>query len=128
MLRNNDNLVYGVSGGKETEDRSFAINAAEARAYLTDDMRNTQATKYAAANGAKLRKDNEHKWAYWWMRTPDDRHTRAMVTVLKDNDLDYKGNGVGQKFDDVRNNNTGVRPVLWHSWEYVEAHLDELMR
>lgn len=128
VLENADNPVYGTAGGAQTTDRIFALSYSEARKYLTDDTRNTQATAYAAANGAKLRTANKNKWVYWWLRTPGDERARAMITTLKDNDLDYKGNGVGRKFDDGRANNTGVRPALWLSWAYVQEHLNELVR
>ena len=125
-LDNEDNPVYGTRGGSQTQDRIFALSFSEARRYLSDETRNTQATDYAASQGAKLRKENQNKWVYWWLRTPGDQQARAMVTALKDNDLDYVGNGVGAKFDDGRTNNTGVRPALWLSWSYIGEHLESL--
>ncbi|MBO5536162.1 MAG: hypothetical protein J6B53_12300, partial [Clostridia bacterium] len=84
---------------------------------------NTQATETAIAHGAKLRKENRRKTVYWWLRTPGNIQERAMITSLSRDALDYEGNGVGTYFDDGRKNNTGVRPALWLSWDYINSHL-----
>ena len=122
-LQNPNNPEYRTKGGNNTTDRVFALSYAEAEKYLTKENINTQATETAIAHGAKLRKENRRKTVYWWLRTPGNIQERAMITSLSRDALDYEGNGVGTYFDDGRKNNTGVRPALWLSWDYINSHL-----
>ncbi|MBQ7486300.1 MAG: SH3 domain-containing protein, partial [Clostridia bacterium] len=121
-LQNPNNPKYGTYGGHNTTDRVFALSYAEGEQYLTRDTINTTATEYARSKGAKLRHENKNKTVYWWLRTPGNIQQRAMITSLKNNTLDYEGNGVGTYFDDGLRNNTGVRPALWLSWAYIKDH------
>lgn len=121
-LANDGNPRFGTMGCDDTQDRVFALSAEEAETYLNDEIRNTTATAYARERGAKLRKELESRWVYWWLRTPGNSGDMAMVTLLKSNALDYDGNPVSPKFAGGRTNNTGVRPALWLSWTYVAEH------
>lgn len=127
LLDNPDNPQYGTSGCESTLDCVFALSIDEAKKYLNDLNRNTTATEYARNRGAKLRNELPSKQVYWWLRTPGDSSVRAMVTLLRKNDFDYQGNGVGAKFDGGGRNNTGVRPALWLGWDYIAMQYKKVM-
>ena len=120
-LKNESNPRHGTRGCGQTTDRVFALSASEAEAYLTDANRNTRATAYARAQGAKFRDESENR-VYWWLRTPGQDTEWAMITNVSKNELDYDGNPVSRTFSNGRLNNTGVRPSLWLKWEYIQTH------
>lgn len=70
--RNKDNPVYGIDGGKDTNDRIFLLSHEECDYYFdSNNMRRGVATPYCKAS---LKKANGQKttgkYVYWWLRTP----------------------------------------------------------
>ena len=69
QLKNEDNLIYGTSGGEETKDKVFLLSIEEAQRYFpNDEARQCIPTPYAVANGAGF--NIELKTCWWWLRSP----------------------------------------------------------
>ena len=102
LIKNEDNSMYGTSGGNDTEDKVFLLSEKEAETlFSNDDERIAKATGYAEKSGVYV---NEEKAAWWWLRSPgDDSGSAAKV----DNDGWVNRNGY-----DVDSRNDGVRPAL----------------
>ena len=102
LIKNEDNSMYGTSGGIDTEDKVFLLSEKEAETlFSNDDERIAKATGYAEKSGVYV---NEEKAAWWWLRSPgDDSGSAAKV----DNDGWVNRNGY-----DVDSRNDGVRPAL----------------
>ena len=103
LIKNEDNSMYGTSGGNDTEDKVFLLSEKEAETlFSNDDERIAKATGYAEKSGVYV---NEEKAAWWWLRSPgDDSGSAAKV----DNDGWVNRNGY-----DVDSRNDGVRPALY---------------
>ncbi|MCR5702340.1 MAG: DUF6273 domain-containing protein [Lachnospiraceae bacterium] len=111
---NEDNLIYGVTAGNDTEDKIYLLSIGEASTgeYGFDTSFDVESltkiaktTNFARMNGVDVRnKSGVSGSCYWWLRTPGSRTDDAAS-------VDYFGKG-----DDDGNitgaDYLGVRPVL----------------
>ena len=103
-LENEDNPVWGSSGGTSTNDKVFflSINAAETN-FVDDESRKAECTPYALARGAEVVNDS-YTIGSWWLRSSgQNRITAAYIN----NRGHIQKEGWHKDHD-----GTGVRPVI----------------
>ena len=89
---NNDNSVYGTSGGNNTEDYIFLLSIDEANEYFdSDDARRTQ--------------DLNGSYEFWWLRSPG-HYSNLAANVSSFGNVYEGGNSVVNPY-------FGVRPAMW---------------
>ena len=99
-LKNEDNLIYGTSGGEETKDKVFLLSIEEAQRYFpNDEARQCKPTANAVAKGAYVDNDNGNCW--WWLRSPGTG-SRLAAFVSYDGSLIFYGYWVNGSVDAVR--------------------------
>lgn len=111
-LYNNANSMYGIDGGKNTEDKIFCLSADECIKYfgVQDEEGNnylatTKGTKYSNLSISDVDDIWDKYNGTYWLRTPG-RNTYFASLILSNGSLDLNGNGVYA--DDI-----GVRPAMW---------------
>ena len=68
LIKNEDNLEYGTSGGNDTEDKVFLLSEKEAETlFSNEEERMAKATEYAQKSGVYGEKE---KGVWWWLRSP----------------------------------------------------------
>lgn len=105
--RDQGNDKWNIYGGKNTEDRIFALSYKEASEYFKNDKdRMTIPTKYAKNQGALLSKENVQdgeETCWWWLRSPGGSEHYA-AHVYDDGALVADG---------VNFSTLCVRPAFW---------------
>lgn len=105
-LQNPNNPDYGTFGGNPTQDRVFLLSIAEVRQYLpTNEARQCDVTKFAAANGAWTGVFDDH--STWALRSPG-WDNRGIAYVQQDGKVDTNGGNCGAYCF-----GWGLRPSLW---------------
>ncbi|MGN1392964.1 MAG: DUF6273 domain-containing protein [Succinivibrionaceae bacterium] len=62
-ITNNDNAVYGTTGGNDTKDKVFLLSIDEVKKYFrNDEERQCKPTEYAVSNSVYKRDDE----SCWW--------------------------------------------------------------
>ena len=107
LIKNEDNLEYGTSGGNDTEDKVFLLSEKEAETlFSNEEERIAKATEYAQKSGVYVDKE---KASWWWLRSPGYyRDSAAGVS--------YYG-WVYRDGRDVDYNDDGVRPALYLNFQ-----------
>lgn len=107
-LRNGDDLKYGTTVGKDTEDHVFLLSASEAKRYLSKEETLTSPTAYALSQGAYT---NESGNCAWWLRSPG---------MSDDGPAYYSSQGdIGTRAHGGSETIIGVRPAVWISGDTV---------
>ena len=102
LIKNEDNSMYGTSGGNDTEDKVFLLSEKEAETLFSNDKKRiAKATEYAEESGVY---GNEEKAACWWLRSPG-YYSGCAAGV-------YYYGWVSRDGDSVDVNIDGVRPAL----------------
>lgn len=120
-LSNDSNPVYGTAAGAGTNDKVFALSAAELEKYMPyEEDRMAVCTTAAFSNGTALSggadsalHSPELGTSYWWLRTPGVFDYGAMY-------VHYTGSA---RYDGMAAANTivGVRPAMWVNKNAVEV-------
>lgn len=98
------NSVNKQDQGDPTEDRLFILSRSELETYMGNmDLRRSQATKWAIAQGTLVSDYTEKGW--WWTRT-SGRYSNEVLTV------DSYGE-IGNFGDNVADTYYAVRPAMW---------------
>lgn len=75
-VKTNDNVLTGVSGGKDTSDRLFLLSIDEVKMmFNSNQARKCQVTESAKNNGAFA--DAKTGTGWWWLRTPGEKDIYA---------------------------------------------------
>ena len=75
-VKTNDNVLTGVSGGKDTSDRLFLLSIDEVKMmFNSDQARKCHVTESAKNNGAFADANTGTGW--WWLRTPGENDIYA---------------------------------------------------
>lgn len=114
QIKNEANPVYGTAGGEDTSDKIFLLSFDE----VTNpnygfsiggqgDALNAQLTDYALCQKDKEYEimEDETYWGSWWLRTPGDDSSSALVVWGSYNGISYPGYSGG-------NSKIAVRPAL----------------
>lgn len=102
LIKNEDNLEHGTSGGNDTEDKVFLLSEKEAETlFSNDEERIAKATEYAEKSGVYV---NEEKTVLWWLRSPGCSRDYAA-------EVSYYG-WINRSGCDVNSYDVGVRPAL----------------
>ena len=102
LIKNEDNLENGTSGGNDTEDKVFLLSEKEAETlFSNDEERIAKATEYAEKSGVYV---NEEKTVLWWLRSPGCSRDYAA-------EVSYYG-WINRSGCDVNSYDDGVRPAL----------------
>ena len=97
------NPIYLIDPGKDTEDKIFLLSLSEVEEYFSSDRaRICYPTAYAKAQGALASNTGEVKW---WLRSPGGISTCA-AGVYTTGKADPSGNDVSDDWE-------AVRPALW---------------
>ncbi len=100
QLKNEDNPIFGTSGGEETKDKVFLLGIEEAQRYFpSNEARQCKPTAYAVANGAYVNDDRKICW--WWLRSPGVGSFDAAL-VRNDGSLSFHGSRVFRSRSVVR--------------------------
>lgn len=105
---NPDNRKWGTSGGNDTEDTIFLLSIDEAEACFPDGDERlwTQATPYAAEQGAFVEENGDSPW---WLRSPGNHNDGGFCAAY----VDYRPFGVVLGGYGAQNSSRTVRPALW---------------
>ena len=96
MLSNNDNPLFGTSGGNDTNDKIFLLSIEEVEKYFGGSGQLDNSALIAmSSNGAA---------SAWWLRSPGVGETSA-VSVSEDGEFDFYG--------EVDSMSKDIRPALW---------------
>lgn len=114
-VANENNAVYGTSGGNTTNDKIFLLSATEAANYLnTDGKRMSNCTAYALSQNADPALRNQTtQSSYWWVRTPGMFNYDAAY-VHYTGSVRYDGMAVANVIG-------GIRPAMWVNKNAVEV-------
>lgn len=115
LLTNEDNLLYGIDGGSDTEDKVFLPSYSDACSvaygFVKNSDRDSQVTQFASHMQARK--------VYWWLRTPGKVDSNACYVY----NGTVKPDGYYVSYDTI-----GVRPAmkldlseLKYSIEYKDA-------
>lgn len=97
------NMKFGISGGRDTEDRIFCLSVQDAEKYMpSPEDRLIKPTPYAVQHGAKTTDDG---CCRYWLRTPG-RHFGNAVFVSADGEIDLHG-------DFIKNGDKAVFMGMW---------------
>ena len=111
-LKNDDNPVSSVDGGKDTEDRVFLLSIDEVKTfYYSDEARRALPTEAAQARASEqgITKGNT---VYWWLRSPGWLNNRAAV-VDQNGSISYDGWFVDDYGTGTNAGGNYVRPAVW---------------
>ena len=116
-VKNRDNVKYGTSGGKDTDDEVFLLGESEVYgsggekhgfaedSEAFDEARRCGASDYASAMGAWRSTDGGlENNCWWWLRSPGDNAGSAADA--------YADGHVYRKGIDVGSRDAGIRPAL----------------
>ena len=108
-LSTNDNPVYGIDSGNDTQDRVFLLSHDEVEEYMkSTEFRICRPTKYTVEQGYILKPENQGDWkeCWWWLRTAGEQTTSATF-VDEYGTIRYGGNWVSDA------GGLGERPAMW---------------
>ena len=95
-LPNNDNPLFGTSGGNDTSDKIFLLSIEEVKKYFGDSGQLDNSALIAlSSNGAA---------SEWWLRSPGVSETSA-ASVSEGGEFDFYGEATSMSKD--------IRPALW---------------
>ena len=98
-----DNVKYGTSGGKDSQNQIFILSEAEFNNYLHDDsLKLCSATAYALKNGAYK---GDNAYTLWWLRNTGEGLETSMF-VTSDGKVEQRG--VNHRSEYI-----AVRPAMW---------------
>ena len=98
-----DNPQFGVSAGRNTQDRIFVLSINEVKKYFAEDeLMMCMPTQVAVSNGV-TKENNGGCW--WWLRNPGNGQFRA-------SSVGFAG-GINKFGLFVYDRNTAVRPAMW---------------
>ena len=98
-----DNVKYGTSGGKDSQNQIFILSEAEFNNYLHDDsLKLCSATAYALKNGAYK---GDNAYTLWWLRNTGEGLETSMF-VTSDGKVEQRG--VNHRSEYIT-----VRPAMW---------------
>lgn len=109
-LTNSDNPNRGTEGGPDTTDQIFLLSYDEVQTYLSSETDCIcLATENAIKNGVVV---NDSKACSWWLRSPGNTTTSAMVVDALGN-VWVDGRAVDRDTYNQSEGDTGVRPAIW---------------
>jgi hypothetical protein len=108
---NGPNPIWGVDGGKSTNDWFFLLSMDQVVQYLAGH-KNVEWKQYKKVNFRSeklIAHDEEGNAVWWWLRSPG-RFPRGAAVVGPGGDVDDRGRSVDSYF-------VAVRPALWFNLE-----------
>ena len=108
QVTNPKNDATGTEGGNDTEDKVFLLSLDEVNTYFdSDESRICHPSAYAKGKGLEAGEKTVMEGnCRWWLRSPGLTGSDA-ARIFEDGSVNEDGGGID------RENNTGVRPVMW---------------
>lgn len=100
-----DNLMYNVDAGNDTQDKIFVLSYSEVEKYFdSDNARCCKPTDYAISQGSNVSPEYFQGNCWWWLRTPGDVQEKASRVnwdgFISNGDLAMRDSGA-------------IRPAMW---------------